>query len=136
MWFKFGNIEERTFESKDGKEYQAFELTGIKQGWQNNPDTEWSRKIFRNQATTVIENGVERPGISIVSFFQNAVEPGALIDVKQVKNGNFYDIVSVQDITNGASGPAEYTPMTTENAPSEESSGDLQAPEMPTNPWD
>ncbi len=144
MWFQFGNIEERTFDKANGDgTYTAFELTGIKKGYQNAPDEEWSRKIFKSQSVTVIENGQARPDISLVSFFQKAVKPGALIDVKQQRNGNYWDIISVRDISQGTDAPAEYTPADAANVAPEQSSGDSEAseeasktPEYTPNTWE
>lgn len=135
MWFQFGSITEREFESKAGKPYTAFELVGIKKGWQSEPDSEWSRKIFRQDAVTVIENGVKRPGISLVSYFQNAVKPGDVIIVKQERNGSFWDIKTVEKLgaQNGGE-PEEYTPLDAEQAPALKEAEELPADYEPA-PW-
>lgn len=138
MWFQFSSITEREFESKQGKPYTAFELVGIKKGWKTDPDSEWSRKIFKNDAVTVIEKGVKRPNISLVSYFQKAVKPGAMVKIVQERNGQFWDIVSVEDISEGASSPEEYTlPEQAANpSPAEVVEPEPKADEYTPAPWD
>lgn len=112
MWISNTKLEKREFTSAAGKSYTAWELSGIKKGYDGAPDSEWSKKLFETDSATVIENGLQRPNISVVSFFRNAVKPEDTVNLKQVRNGKFWKIVELSIVgSDNPNKPMEYTPL-------------------------
>jgi hypothetical protein len=113
-WIKFEKIEFKdNLKSKAGTPYSAHVLTGIKKGYDGAPDEPYQKTLFENVPTTVIESGVERPGISIVSFFSKGCLPGDTVIIKNVRRAKGWEIASVENLRLSR-GPAakEYTPLT------------------------
>lgn len=136
MWVSNVKIQQREFESMDGRPYTAYEITGIKKGYNGAPDEEWSKKVFESDAATVIENGVARPGISVVSFFKNAVKESDTVSIKQERAGKFWKINELSIVGAGNKGvaPAPYVPLEASQSVSEASQqATTEATDTP--PW-
>lgn len=112
MWVKFDNIKfVEGMQSKNGTTYSGWVASGIKKGYGEEPDSEWQKTFFDNSTCTIIEKGILRPGLSIVQFLQRGVKPGDTVEIKSEKDGRFWRIVSMENISNRV---AEYTPLTDE----------------------
>lgn len=116
MWFKFESIEfKKGLKAKSGRLYDAWVLKGMKKGFDNEPDTPYEKTFFDNTTTSVIEKGVTRPGISIVSFFRNGCEPGDMIVLQYIKSGprRNLDVESVRNLTKdgNTNSALEYKPL-------------------------
>ena len=110
-WITFESIEKKDdLVSKAGNKYSAWVLRGTKRGYKADPDTQYEKILFENRAVTVIEKGIERPGISIVQFFLNGCKPGDLVILKSVQKNGRWEIESVENraYTNAA---ADYEPL-------------------------
>lgn len=83
-----------------GKTYAGYRLQGIKRGYGNMPDAPYEKVLFDNTTATVIEKGVKRPGMSVIEFIKKAVQPGDTIDMKQQRRGQFWEITTIENITN------------------------------------
>lgn len=112
MWFKFENIEEKhDLVGQSGKKYSGFVVTGMKKGFQGEPDTPYQKTLFSNQAITVIERGITRPGQSVVQFFQKAAQPGDMFDIKSEREGKFWRWISIAKLEDNN---PTYEPLTDE----------------------
>lgn len=121
MWFKFESIEfKKGLKAKSGRLYDAWVLKGMKKGFDNEPDTPYEKTFFDNTTTSVIEKGVTRPNISIVSFFRDGCEPGDMIVLQYTKSGprRNLDVESVRNLTkDGNTNTAQkYTPLPEQEA--------------------
>lgn len=132
MWVKFEDIKfVEGMMSKDGKSYSGWVASGIKKGYGEEPDKEWQKTFFDNSTCTIIEKGILRPGLSIVQFLQRGVKPGDTVEIKSEKDGRFWRIVSMENISNRV---AEYTPLTDEQiAHAQVSSAALAQPAAPAS---
>jgi len=92
-------------------------MKGIKKGYDNAPDEPYEKVFFDNSATTVIEKGVARPGISIVQFLQKACKPGDTICIKNVRKQGRWELESIENKTTSKGGFAvDYEPLSNEEA--------------------
>lgn len=117
MWITFNSIEynPNLVSPKTGKQYAGYIVKGMKQGYPfGSPDVPWQRTFFDTSTCTVIEQGINRPDKSIVQFFQKAVKPGDKVEIKSEKNGAFWDIVSIENITNKGREVPTYEPLSPE----------------------
>lgn len=115
MWVKFDNIEfKKGIVSKSGNTFDAWVATGTKQGFQDEPDKPWEKYFFDNQATTIVERGMLRPGCSIVQFLQKGVKPGDTISIKSERDGKFWRITSMENVANQK---PTYEPLPEEEGP-------------------
>ena len=116
MWLKYEGIEiKRGLTAKSGKKYDAWVLKGQRKGFDGAPDTPYEKTFFDNTTTTVVEKGVNRPGIGIVSFFRNGCDVGDTIIMTYSKTGprRNLDVETIRNLTkDGQSSSAiEYTPL-------------------------
>lgn len=96
MWFRFESIDEKhNLVGQSGKSYSGFVVSGVKLGYQDSPDQPYQKVLFPNQACTVIERGITRPGVSVVQFFQKAAKPGDVFDIKSEREGKFWKWISI-----------------------------------------
>lgn len=113
-WIIFDKIEyQENLKSKAGTPYSAYVLTGTKKGYDGAPDEPYRKVMFETTPTTIIEGEIERPGISMVSFFQNACKQGDTVILKNVRKAKGWEIVSLENLrlSKGASAKP-YTPLT------------------------
>jgi len=114
MWVKFNSIEfkEDMKSKRTGNTYSGWVLDGTKMGYKDEPDVPYSKVFFDNQVTTVIERGVRRPNVSIVQFLRKAVQPGDIVEIRNVRNPQgTWDVVPME---NKAQGVPEYEPLSDE----------------------
>lgn len=116
MWLKYESIEfKQGLISKAGKKYDAWILKGQRKGFDGAPDTPYEKTFFDNTTVTVIEKGINRPGIGIVSFFKNGCEAGDIIVMTYVKSGprRNMDVETVRNLTKDSNknNVTEYTPL-------------------------
>lgn len=121
MWLKYEGIEfKQGLVSKAGKRYDAWILKGQKKGFNDEPDTPYEKTFFDNTTTTVVEKGVNRPGISIVSFFKNGCDVGDTVIMTYTKQGprRNLDVETVRNLTKDGnrSTAMEYTPLSDDDA--------------------
>lgn len=145
MWIIYNSIEKKTLKGEKG-DYDAWVLTATKKGYDGAPDEDWSRKLFESDAAALIEDGKEIPGVSLVDFFKNGVESGDMVEIKQEKDGRFWRIVSMCNMTKGGNRvrPKSYAeakaladsaaPATAPAAPAAESS-DSGSEDGDLPPW-
>lgn len=112
-WVKFEGIEfNEKCVGRSGKPFSAYVVTGTKMGSEDfgTKDEPFKKYFFENSAVTVIEKGIERPGMSAVQFFQKACNPGDTIIFKNVRRNGKWDLVSIENraMTNSAS---DYEPL-------------------------
>lgn len=117
-WITFNSIElEKDRVSKTGKKYDCYVMRGTKKGFPPAEDEPYEKIFFDNSTAPILERGVLRPGISIVSFLQHGCKPGDMIKIKNVRRGATWEIESIENMTTSKGGAAkEYTPMTDEEA--------------------
>jgi len=111
MWIKRDSFVFRDdlVSKRTGNTYSAWVLTGTKIGGNDRPDEEGYRKIFfDNQTADVIEKGVTRPDINIVSFIANGTKDGDTIEIKVVQQGQNWKIVHLKNLSEA---PVEYKPL-------------------------
>ena len=116
MWVKFDSIEfQKGLTAKSGRKYDAWVFKGMKKGFNDEPDTPYEKTFFDNTTTSVIEKGVTRPGIGIVSFLRNGCEPGDTLAIQFTKSGprRNLDVETIRNITKDRTvgGAQEYTPL-------------------------
>lgn len=116
MWIKFESIEfKKGLKAKSGRLYDAWVFKGMKKGFENEPDTPYEKTFFDNTTTSVIEKGVTRPNISIVSFLQHGCEPGDMLVVQFAKSGprRNLDVESIRNLTkdNSTNTAQKYVPL-------------------------
>jgi len=121
MWIKFDSIEfKKGLTAKSGRKYDAWLMKGMKKGFNDEPDTPYEKTFFDNTTTSVVEKGVTRPGISIVSFLRNGCEPGDTLALSFSKSGTRrnLDVETIRNITKDrtSGGAAEYTPLSDSEA--------------------
>lgn len=121
MWLKFDSIEfKKGLTAKSGRKYDAWLLKGMKKGFNDEPDTPYEKTFFDNTTVSVIEKGVTRPGISIVSFLRNGCEPGDTLALQFSKQGvrRNLDVETIRNITkDSSSGTAQkYVPLPDDDA--------------------
>ena len=112
-WITFNSIEfDKDRVSKAGKKYDCYVLRGTKKGFSPAEDEPYEKIFFENSTAPILEKGVLRQGISIVSWLTNAVKPGDMIKIKNVRRGANWEIESLENITTSKGGNAkEYTEM-------------------------
>lgn len=110
MWLIFDSIEfNPNLVSRTGTKYGAWVLKGKRKGYNGEEDSPYEKKFFDNQATTIIEHGIPRPNCSIVQFFQKGVVPGDVVKIKFVRNGQRWDVESMEPLAKTA---PTYEPLT------------------------
>lgn len=117
MWLTFNSIEYKSnlISAKTGKEYSAYIVKGMKQKYPAGTGEEpWERTFFDTSTATIIEQGINRPNKSIVQFFQKAVRPGDRVEIKSEKSGLFWEISSLENITNKGREVPTYEPLSPE----------------------
>lgn len=115
-WVVYEKLEfEPELTGRSGKKYSGWKLYGLKKGYGSMPDMPYEKTLFDNSTTTVIEKGVKRPNLSIVEFIKKACKPGDLIDIKNQRRGQFWEIVSIENIA-GKNTTGTYEPLTDEQA--------------------
>lgn len=117
MWLTFNSIEYKPnlVSPKTGKEYSAHIVRGTKQKYPMGSGEEpWERTFFDTSTATIIEQGISRPNKSVVQFFQKAVRPGDKVDVKSEKVGPYWEITSLENITNKGREVPTYEPLSPE----------------------
>lgn len=96
MWLVFEDIQYRTdLTSKKGDTYSGYVVTGTKKGWQDEPDSPYSKIIFENVMTNVVEDN-DSVEMALYEFFQSC-KSGDLVVVNSVKDGKFWKIESVEN---------------------------------------
>lgn len=81
MWLIFDKIEFRTdLESKKGKQYSAYVVTGTEKGFQEDPDKPYNKIIFDDAVVTVVQ-GTKEVEMNLPEFFKLCKEED-LIAVK------------------------------------------------------
>lgn len=142
MWFVFDNLEfKRGLKSaRTGNSYDAWVLSGTKKGFKDTPDEPYERKLFDNTAATIVESGIERPGLSVVQFFQKGVQRGDTVKITFARRNNGWDIDKLENLR--ASAAAPYEPISAEQAAMLHNSLATPAPYEPagsaqssTPPW-
>jgi hypothetical protein len=142
MWFVFDNLEfKRGLKSaRTGNSYDAWVLSGTKKGFKETPDEPYERKLFDNSAATIVEGGVERPGLSVVQFFQKGVQRGDTVKITFARRNNGWDIEKLENLRSSAAAP--YEPITAEQAAMLRNSSSAPAAyepatsaSSPTPPW-
>lgn len=134
MWLTFNSIEYKPnlVSPKTGKEYSAYIVKGMKQKFpMGSGEEEWQRTFFDTTTATIIEQGINRPNKSVVQFFQKAVRPGDKVEIKSEKAGAFWEIVSLENITNKGREVPTYEPLSPEEL---ESIKNMTAPTIPAPP--
>lgn len=87
MWMTFDSCEFRTdLESRKGKAYSAFLLSGTKKGFGDAPDEPYSKPFFEGHLVTV-KQGKNEFEMHLNEFFE-LCEPGDTISIKQEKAGS------------------------------------------------
>lgn len=116
MWVEFDKIEfQDNLRSRSGSEYSAWVATGTKQAYKDVPAAPWRKVFFENQATTVVERGMPRPGCSIVQFLKKGVSKGDILVIKSERDGpTFWRIVSME---NKSRNMPSYEPLPEESKP-------------------
>lgn len=126
MWFRFESIDEKhDLIGQSGKPYSGFVVSGVKLGYQDTPDQPYQKVLFSNQACTIIEHGITRPGMSIVQFFQKAAKPGDVFDIKSEREGKFWKWIS---ISKREDNNPTYEPLTDEQVNQYKMAQAAQAP--------
>ena len=133
-WITFDSIEFKdNLVSKAGTPFSAYILKGTKRGFAGEEDKPFEKILFEGRPVTVIEQGIARPGISVVQFFQKACKPGDLVIMKSIRKGTRWELESVEKgRTSG--GAADYVPLTEEhvkNAPDNQDFSDTTRPRTP-----
>ena len=97
---------------KSGKKYDCYVMRGIKKGFPPEPDAPYEKVFFENSATTIIEKGVARPNVSIVSFLQKGCKPGDMISINNVRKQGRWEVESIENKTTSKGKTAvDYTPL-------------------------
>jgi hypothetical protein len=110
MWITFDSIEYNPkCTSRNGKTFAGWVAKGTKKGFDDEPDSPWEKVFFDNNATTIIERGISRPGCSIVEFLQKACKKGDTLVIRNERDGKFWRVVSMQNISMDK---PSYTPLT------------------------
>lgn len=115
MWVEFNSIESSDkITSRAGKTFPGWIAKGTKKGYDGAPDSPWEKIFFDNSDTTIIERGVARPGISIVSFLRDGCKAGDTLVIRNEResNGKFWRITSIENISQKK--PATYKPLSDE----------------------
>jgi hypothetical protein len=135
-WITFKSIEFKDdLVSKAGAPYSAYVLKAVKRGFEGEEDAPYEKILFEGRPVTVIEEGVARPGISVVQFFQKACKPGDLVIMRNVRKGKNWELDSVELGGKGRSKAADYVPLTKEQiADAQASSADFSDPTRPRTP--
>ena len=86
MWLIFDSIEHRTdLESRKGTTYSGYVLSGLKKGYDTEPDEPYSKILFDGTIVTVIQ-GASKVQMDLVEFFQQCNKDD-LVVIKQEKAG-------------------------------------------------
>lgn len=86
MWLTFGNIEFRDdLMSRKNTKYSGYVVTGVKKGFDGEPDEEYSKIIFEGAFTTV-KQGDNSVTMSLIEFFK-LCQPGDMIAIKSERAG-------------------------------------------------
>ena len=108
----FESIEEKKdMVSREGKRYDCWHLKGKKRGFEGAPDLPYSRTIFPTDTITVIEQGITRPGCSLLQFLQKACNPGDSLTVKSEKDGKYWRWASITKFIPGGRPLPTYEPL-------------------------
>lgn len=114
MWITFQSIEEKkNIPSRNGKTYDAWILSGIKRGYDGEPDAPYEKIIFPETAVAVREKGVVRRNQSLLQYLQKACKPGDTLIIKSEKDGKFWRVVSIENRNDNV---PSYEPLTDEQA--------------------
>lgn len=126
MWLTFDSITQHfDLVSRAGNTYAGWILKGTKKGFQGEEDEEFEKTFFDSSTTTVIEKGQLRPNCSVVQFFQKAVKQGDTVNMKYEREGKFWRLATVENISKKV---PTYEPLPDNTVPSE-------SMEEVTPPW-
>lgn len=97
MWFIYESLTHRNdLESRKGDKYSAYVLEATKKVYKGD-DEPYSKIIFENTFVKIIDRKGETE--MVVNEFFDMCQPGDLIDMKSEKNGDFWNIVSLENKT-------------------------------------
>lgn len=113
MIFLFDSVEQiKDRVSRQGKRYDCWVVKGKKKGFDGAPDLPYEKTIFETDTITVIEQGITRPGCSLLQFLQKACVPGDSLTVVSERDGKFWRWASIQKYTGKGSKPIPtYEPL-------------------------
>lgn len=114
MWLAFEKLEEKkNMVSRNGKTFDGWVIHGIKKGYQETPDEPYTKTIFPNQTITVVEQGINRHGQSLLQFIQKAVKPGDTLSITSERDGKFWRWTKIE---NRSVALPTYEPLTGDQA--------------------
>jgi len=97
MILVFESIEEvKDKISRQGKRYDCWIVRGKKKGFEGAPDMPYEKTIFPTDTITVLEQGISRPGCSLLQFLQKACKPGDSLTIKSERDGKFWRWANIQ----------------------------------------
>lgn len=82
--------------SKSGTRYDCWRLYGKKKGFNNGPDMPYEKTVFESDTITVIEQGITRPGCSLLQFLQKACKSGDSLTIKSEQEGRYWRWCSIE----------------------------------------
>lgn len=134
MWLIFDSIELQSgLKSKrTGATYDAYVIKGEKKGFQDEPNTPYEKKVFPDSSATIIEQGIERPNLGIVPFFQKAVAKGDTVIIKFRRTAGGWDIESLENLHRKA---PDYQPLSQEEIAAHSAAQQATASPAMTPPW-
>jgi len=98
MWLDFESIEHRSdLESRKGSKYSAWILSAMKRGYKDDPDTPYTKQIFDNLIVPIKDRKGDAE-MAAHEFFQMC-KPGDLVVMEQKKEGDFWNIISLENKT-------------------------------------
>ena len=96
MILRFDSVEQVTDRiSRGGKRYDCWVVKGLKKGFDGAPDVPYEKTIFETDTITVFEQGVTRPGCSLLQYLQKACKQGDSLTVKSERDGKFWRWTSI-----------------------------------------
>lgn len=111
MYLIFDKLEEKKNQiGRSGKPFDCFIVHGKRKGFQDAPDTPYTKTIFDTSTVTVVEKGINRPGCSLLQYFQKAVKPGDVLKIVSERDGKFWRWASITKWGEGRTLPT-YEPL-------------------------
>lgn len=132
MWVEFDSVMfEPNLVSKKGKPYSAWVMKGTKKIYGDAPDEEYRRIFFDNSTVTILEKGVSRPNINVVSYLKH-LKKGEVIEMKFVRAGDAQELDTIQKIADKSDTGVEYTPLSDSEAERQATATEgVETPPMP-----